>query len=106
MTEVYRRKRQPPDWPRPNGLLARDIDGTTGLLKSAYCPITSVYTEWYIPGTEPVRDCDLHTAANTVRPGVAPAGPPAPPQPPQPPQPATGVRVRRDSVIANPFKLP
>ena len=32
MTEVYRRKPAPPDWPRPDGLIAREVDRTTGML--------------------------------------------------------------------------
>ena len=38
MTEVYRRKPAPPDWPRPSGLISRDIDRTTGMLQNPYCP--------------------------------------------------------------------
>jgi penicillin-binding protein 1A len=101
MTEVYRRKPEPPDWPRPPGLIERDIDGTTGLLKTAYCPLPLVYAEWFIPGTEPVRDCDVHVAPNAFP-------PPAGPQPAQPPvrQPLTGTRIRHDTQPSNPFKLP
>ncbi len=65
MTEVYRRKPAPPDWPRPEGLIARDIDRTTGMLRNQYCPAGVVYTEWYIPGTEPVEPCTLHSASDT-----------------------------------------
>lgn len=65
MTEVYRRKPAPPDWPQPEGLLAREIDKTTGMLRNGYCPLPIVYTEWYIPGTEPVRECDVHSPTNT-----------------------------------------
>jgi penicillin-binding protein 1A len=61
MTEVYRRKPSPPDWPKPEIILAREIDRTNGLLKNPFCPPDVVYTEYYIPGTEPVRECDLHT---------------------------------------------
>jgi penicillin-binding protein 1A len=66
MTEVYRRKPAPPDWPRPPGLVSDDIDRTTGLLRNPYCPRAVVYTEWYIPGTEPVQLCDVHTATDTA----------------------------------------
>jgi penicillin-binding protein 1A len=65
MTEVYRRKPAPPDWPRPPGLVSDDVDRTTGLLRNAYCPRSVVYTEWYIPGTEPVQICDVHSASDT-----------------------------------------
>ena len=66
MTEVYRRKPAPPDWPRPPGLISRDIDRTTGLLQNPYCPRAVVYTEWYISGTEPVQPCDVHSATDTA----------------------------------------
>lgn len=65
MTEVYRRKPAPPDWPRPDGLIAREIDRTTGMLRNPYCPAAVVYTEWYIPGTEPVELCTVHSASDT-----------------------------------------
>ena len=32
MNEVYRRKPAPPDWPRPDGIVMREIDPATGLL--------------------------------------------------------------------------
>jgi membrane peptidoglycan carboxypeptidase len=82
MTEVYRRKPAPPDWPRPDGLIAREVDRTTGMLRNAYCPTAVVTTEWYVPGTEPAQECDVHSATDTMvgdsmhfeRPG-APNGP-------------------------------
>ena len=61
MTEVYRRKPSPPDWPKPEGVIARQIDRTNGLLKNPFCPVDVVYTEYYVPGTEPVRECDVHS---------------------------------------------
>ncbi len=86
MTEVYRRKPAPPDWPRPDGLIAREIDRTTGLLRNPYCPAAAVMTEWYIPGTEPVQECDMHSPRDTALgdtlhmqlPGGNPAAPPMP----------------------------
>jgi membrane carboxypeptidase/penicillin-binding protein len=110
MTEVYRRKPEPPDWPRPGALIARQIDGTTGLLVSAACPSTTAYVEWFIPGTEPVRDCkggDVPTASGfPPQPASTPTPAPLPAPVPTPWHPATGVRVHHDSTIANPFKLP
>ena len=61
MTEVYRRKPSPPDWPKPEQVIARQIDRTNGLLKNPFCPAEVVYTEYFVPGTEPVRECDLHS---------------------------------------------
>jgi penicillin-binding protein 1A len=60
MTEVYRRKPAPPDWPRPISIVTRDIDISSGLLQTPYCPRNLVTTEFYISGTEPTRDCDKH----------------------------------------------
>ncbi|HXG72943.1 MAG TPA: PBP1A family penicillin-binding protein [Gemmatimonadaceae bacterium] len=62
MTEVYRRKPRSPDWPRPLALVTREIDVTTGLLPTQYCPRVALSTEFYISGTEPTRDCDKHMA--------------------------------------------
>jgi penicillin-binding protein 1A len=112
MTEVYRRKPAPPDWPKPDGIITREIDRTNGLLKNPFCPPDVVYTEYFIPGTEPVRECDLHSpfgipadstgagglitgAPGAVR--VTPGGAPVP-------QPARA-RTARDSA-SNVFKLP
>jgi len=60
MTEVYRRKPAPPDWPRPTSIVTREIDISSGLLATQYCPRNLVTTEFYISGTEPTRDCDKH----------------------------------------------
>jgi penicillin-binding protein 1A len=116
MTEVYQRRAQPPDWPRPEGMLAQTIDRSTGLLRNPFCPTEVVITEFYIPGTEPLRECDVHTpfgmmvdslgnpisvpaesgaAGMRVTPGgmgiIRPSGPPRPPP-------------QRDT--SNPFRLP
>src|SRR5205823_2335013 len=52
MTEVYRRKPAPPDWPRPSSIVTREIDISSGLLATQYCPRDLVTTEFYISGTE------------------------------------------------------
>ena len=72
MTEVYRRKPVPPDWPRPAGIVTREIDASTGLLASPSCPGSQVVTEFYVSGTEPTQDC-----ATFLIPGV-PAQPRTP----------------------------
>ena len=74
MTEVYRRKPAPPDWPRPEGIVSRDIDFTTDMLRNPYCPAADVMTEVYIAGTEPTQPCDVHTAHGIVlKPDTTPA---------------------------------
>ena len=60
MTDVYRQRPAPPDWPRPMSIITREIDYSTGLLQTPYCPRNLVGTEFYIPGTEPTRECDVH----------------------------------------------
>jgi penicillin-binding protein 1A len=70
MTEIYRRKPPPPDWPKPLSIVTREIDISSGLLQTPYCPRSLVSSEFYISGTEPTRDCDKHLAYGT--PGYAP----------------------------------
>jgi penicillin-binding protein 1A len=55
MNEVYRRKPAPPDWPRPEGIVAREIDPATGLLAGPGC--SGSVTEYFIIGTDPVQQC-------------------------------------------------
>ncbi|HLS47949.1 MAG TPA: PBP1A family penicillin-binding protein [Gemmatimonadales bacterium] len=45
-------------WVPPEGVVARTIDGETGLLANEFCPTT--HREWFRQGTEPTRVCDLH----------------------------------------------
>ena len=61
MNEVYSRRPEPADWPRPEDIISRDIDWTTGLLRNPFCPDSDVTTEFFIPGTEPTRECDVHS---------------------------------------------
>jgi penicillin-binding protein 1A len=108
MTEVYRRRAAPPDWPRPDGIVSREVDRATGLLANPFfCAGEETYTEYYIAGTEPLQDC---TAASPFylgsdSTGMAPrngvpvdARQAAPPPAPRP-RPAP-----RDT--SNPFRLP
>jgi penicillin-binding protein 1A len=97
MTEVYRRKPAPPDWPRPEGITTREIDRTTGQLVNPYCPIDVRMTEYFITGTEPIQECTVHSPFNmgspfdtTARPGSTTVKPAVP---------------KRDST-PNPFKIP
>jgi penicillin-binding protein 1A len=54
MREVYRRKPAPPDWPRPDGIVTREIDPASGLLAGPGC---ASYTEYFIAGTDPIQSC-------------------------------------------------
>ncbi|MDQ3243881.1 MAG: PBP1A family penicillin-binding protein [Gemmatimonadota bacterium] len=98
MSEVYRRKPAPPDWPRPVSLIMREIDVSTGLLQTAYCPREFIRSEFYVPGTEPARECDQHVGyyaapgyGDTL--GADPASPYSAPYTAQPPPSTTGTRV-------------
>ncbi|MGH7648395.1 MAG: penicillin-binding protein 1A, partial [Gemmatimonadaceae bacterium] len=48
MNEVYSRRPVPSDWPRPEDIISRDIDWTTGLLRNPFCPDSDVTTEFFI----------------------------------------------------------
>jgi penicillin-binding protein 1A len=47
----------PTPWPWPEGITTRRVDRTTGKLASAWCPESDIYTEFYVPGTEPTEVC-------------------------------------------------
>lgn len=88
MTEVYRRKPEPPDWPRPDGVVVREIDAATGRLATSAC-LTSVVTEFFVSGTEPTKTCTdvvpnllMQRADSLVRAGGVKdtTRPPVPPQ--------------------------
>ena len=65
--EIYERRPSPPDWPRPSGLLSRVVDAGSGLLHGPLCPAEDAYTEWFIPGTEPTRECPRRTTIVTPK---------------------------------------
>jgi penicillin-binding protein 1A len=79
MTEVYRRKPAPPDWPMPYDITTREIDPHTGLLWTPSCGGMAI-TEYYIPGTEPVNECSPYNPPVGGPPGVpggmSPGSPP------------------------------
>jgi penicillin-binding protein 1A len=60
MREIYERRRAPPPWPTPEGLLELDIDEGTGFLATPFCPRDLVSREHFFPGTEPTQHCPLH----------------------------------------------
>ncbi|HET9425714.1 MAG TPA: PBP1A family penicillin-binding protein [Gemmatimonadaceae bacterium] len=61
MNEVYRRRPSPPDWPMPSGIIQKSIDVTTNEAASPYCPANVIANEYFIPGTDPVYPCSVHT---------------------------------------------
>src|SRR5688572_5356704 len=58
MTEVYRRKPAPPDWPRPAGIIHKSVDLLTNTAWVPGCPGIEA-TEFFIAGTEPTIPCPL-----------------------------------------------
>lgn len=60
MTDVYERRPAPPDWRRPEGLVMREIDNTTGYRFTPFCPSQARDFEWFLPGTEPQEFCPIH----------------------------------------------
>ncbi len=99
MNEVYSTRPAPSDWPRPDGIVVREVDAATGLTSSPYCPADRIITEYFISGTEPFRECyiespfDLGGDESTdtrVRPGAA----------------AQPTRSDSGRVVPDPFRLP
>jgi len=58
MTEVYRRKPAPPDWPRPAGIITKTVDLLSNTEWMPGCPGVEA-TEFFIAGTEPTIPCNL-----------------------------------------------
>ena len=45
----------------PPGIVTRQVDFTSNGLATPYCPANVVVNEFYIPGTDPMYPCDIHT---------------------------------------------
>jgi penicillin-binding protein 1A len=61
MRDVYDRRPAPPDWPRPDGLVFREVDETNGHLATPFCPQGVRRWEYFYPGTEPTQYCPTHS---------------------------------------------
>jgi len=92
MTEVYKRKPASRDWPMPPGIVSRQIDVTTNMLATPYCPSTVVGNEFFIPGTDPIAQCDVHLGS-TLYPDTSGAYPVIPSTGQVAPAPSTTVIV-------------
>lgn len=103
MNEVYRRKPAPRDWPMPADIVTRQIDVTTNMLASAFCPSAVVGTEFFIAGTDPISQCTAHTGAalypDTSGLGGSPPYPPGTVPPPGAPPVDTSRRYRDSSIF-------
>jgi penicillin-binding protein 1A len=60
MKDVYDRRSAPAGWRRPDGLVTREIDNTTGYRFTPFCPSQARDFEWFLPGTEPQEFCPIH----------------------------------------------
>ncbi|HEV7991257.1 MAG TPA: PBP1A family penicillin-binding protein [Gemmatimonadaceae bacterium] len=83
MREVYRRKPASPDWPRPEGIVIRQVDAVSGQLWAPGCG--PAVTDYFLSGTDPIGTC----TPSQYPPGTSPVdssfgfpvpGSPAPPQ--------------------------
>jgi penicillin-binding protein 1A len=69
MTEVYRKKPAPPDWPMPPGIVERQLVANTNILYDPMaCPGVQTSTDIFIAGTEPAETCA--TAMYNTLPGA------------------------------------
>jgi penicillin-binding protein 1A len=102
MTEVYRRKPAPPDWPRPAGIITKTVDLLTNTVWAPGCPGVQA-TEFFIAGTEPTIPCNMMpglypdtSGFSTYPPGTAP-----PAGTTYPSQPSTTAPFPRDTAFSN-----
>ena len=76
LAHYYETHEHPEPWERPEGLIERTVDETTGLLSTRWCPVELSYVEVYLEGTEPTESCDAHgpwtTQSSFRRPGTPP----------------------------------
>lgn len=92
MLEAYRRRPVPPDWPKPESVIVREVS----------CGEDHPYIEYFIPGTE--NGCGSAMA----NPFAIPATLPASPAPPPDRRPATASKPHKSGKdsTTNPFKIP
>ena len=81
LTRYYGDRPIPDPWEQPPEITEREVDGASGRLATSWCPADSVYTEHFLPGTEPQSPCDLHGpwSGGELSPSAAPADSAVPP---------------------------
>lgn len=80
----------PEPWTIPETLTAVEIDAETGKLATEWCPMdrSRVYTEYFIPGTEPTEACEMDPGGLFGAP-IRGFGTPSEPDPARPLRPDT-----------------
>jgi hypothetical protein len=66
MREVYRRRPASPDWPRPDGIVERQIDMASGQLWAPGCG--PAISDYFLSGTDPIATC-IPSAEQSPTPG-------------------------------------
>jgi penicillin-binding protein 1A len=100
MREVYRRKPPSRDWPRPDGIVERQVDLASGQLWAPGCG--PAVTDYFLAGTDPIATC---IPSATPYPGTTPVDtsfgfpPPSAPNPPTDSGSVTRVRTSPGAMI-------
>ncbi|OLC97906.1 MAG: hypothetical protein AUJ00_00665 [Gemmatimonadetes bacterium 13_1_40CM_3_70_6] len=68
MRDVYERRPAPADWLRPDSLISREVDWSTGYLFTPFCPQSDYHVDWFYPGTEPTKLCPIHSGLGPISP--------------------------------------
>jgi len=68
MRDVYDRRPAPADWIRPDSLITREVDWSTGYLATPFCPDSTHHWDWFVPGTEPTQLCPVHGGLGPMNP--------------------------------------
>ena len=55
------------DFIAPEGIVYREIDHQSGLLKTDFCPSSTIVTELFVEGTEPITPCPIHSGGGYER---------------------------------------
>jgi len=61
MTDFYENRPEPSDWEMPDDIVQAQIDASTNMLATPFCPREVVIKEFFIRGSNPTSLCDVHT---------------------------------------------